>query len=214
MSGQPEATLRRLVAAIDGYLIAHPFPGLAEVQAGLAGAEGTLFRSLAPSPPPCGHLEKAVAAIVGADELKAAISAALPFLSWVTYDVYPRAEIGGRFPKAHAFASLIGDGSPFQAEDFDLGLFLIAPHINYRDRHHAAPEIYAPLTGPHRWRFGVNDPWIDLPAHQPVWNEPWAVHATITGETPFLCLFCWTRDVNRPAKVVYASDWDMIEASL
>ncbi len=34
-----------------------------------------------------------------------------------------------------------------------MGLFVIAPHVLYRDHAHAAPELYLPLTGPHGWRF-------------------------------------------------------------
>ena len=50
-----------------------------------------------------------------------------PFLHWVSYDAYPREDIGARFADNHAFASIIGEGCPLEAEDFDLGLFIIAP---------------------------------------------------------------------------------------
>ena len=100
------------------------------------------------------------------------------------------------------------------ADDYELGLFLIAPHTLYRDHHHPAPELYAPLTGPHRWRFGAGASWIEKRAHETVWNEPWQVHATAVGPIPFFCVFGWARDVNLPAKVVPAADWDVIEASL
>jgi hypothetical protein len=135
-------------------------------------------------------------------------------LRWITYDLYPRDEIGPRFPQAHAFCSLVGETGFVPAQDYELGLFLIIPHTLYRDHHHPAPELYAPLTGPHRWRFGVGGAWIEKRAHETVWNEPWQIHATAVGATPFLCVFSWTRDVNLPAKVVPAADWDMIEASL
>lgn len=210
---RPQA-ISGLLAAIDTYLTKHPFAGLADVRAGIARARTLKACHLKPPPPVVGCLADAVSAIPGEDALKSAIAAAAPFLSWVSYDVYPREEIGDRFPDAHAFASLIGEGAPYPMDDFDLGLFLIAPRVSYRDHSHAAPELYAPLTGPHRWRFGVDQPWRTLQAHEPVWNEPWQVHATITGDTPFLSIFCWTRDVNRAAKVVFASDWDVIEAGL
>ena len=47
-----------------------------------------------------------------------------------------------------------------------------------------------------------------------MWNEPWEVHATLTGRDPFLCVFGWTRDVNIPARLVFANDWNVIEAAL
>jgi hypothetical protein len=76
----------------------------------------------------------------------------------VTYDRYPRAEIGARFLQGMPLPRSWGR-APFAARDFDLGLFLIAPHVLYRDHHHAAPELYAPLTGPHGWRFGPGGRW-------------------------------------------------------
>lgn len=214
MSGESAKAIRDLIAAIDAHLIAHPFPGLADVRAGIEAARAGAVHHVEPAPPRCGFLDQSIAAVRGADALQSAIAAAAPLLRWVTYDSYPRADIGECFPKAHAFASIIGSGAPVEAEDFDLGLFLIAPHVLYRDHHHAAPELYAPLTGPHRWRFGPDLAWAVKPAHEPVWNPPWQVHATLTGDVPFLCVFCWTRDVNVPAKVVFAKDWDMLEARL
>ena len=175
---------------------------------------GPLRTGLVPRQPSCGFLDEALTAIHGADALRAAIMAARPLLHWITYDGYPEAEIGSRFPRAHSFVSLIGEAGHVAADNFDLGLFLIAPRTLYRDHHHLAPELYAPLTGPHGWRFGPDAPWTGKPAHDPVWNEPWAPHATLVRDVPFLCLFCWTRDVNSPAKVVPASDWAVIEQQL
>lgn len=202
-----------LVDAIDVYLEGLSGEGIADVRAGIARARGQGIYAGVTNVPACGHLDEALNAMRGADDVAIGIAAARPFLHWITYDVYD-STIGNRFPSGHAFASLIGGGAPLDAEDFDLGLFLIAPNMLYRDHHHAAPELYAPLTGPHRWRFGVGNPWIEKPAHQPVWNQPWHVHATITGEVPLLCIFCWTRDVNAPAKAVFSGDWDVIEAAL
>jgi hypothetical protein len=210
-----EKSLLHLVEAVEDYLASNGGPGTQELCAALPIASS---RAVRPTPvsaePMCGFLDEALSCIEGADELRAAIESARSFLCWVTYDLYPRAEIGPYFPAAHAFASLVGPGAPVAAEDVDLGLFLIAPKTLYRDRHHAAPELYAPLTGPHRWRFGADTSWIEQPAHRTVWNEPWAVHATLTGEKPFLCIYGWTRDINVPARVVHAADWNMIEAAL
>lgn len=205
-----EAAIRALLAEIDRYLARFDHPGVAEVRRGVAAAIGP-FRILVPRlMPACRHLDVALAEM---DErsLADAIAAATPFLAWGAYDAYPPAEIGAAFAECHGFASLIGEGSYFDAADFDLGLFLIGPDIFYRDHHHAAPELYAPLTGPHGWRFAPDTALSWKPAHAPVWNEPWAPHATLTGETPFLCLYAWTGNVNEPARVVPASDWPQLE---
>jgi Dimethlysulfonioproprionate lyase len=111
----------------------------------------------------------------------------------------------------HAAALIVGEGAPFEARDFDMGLFLIAPHVLHRDHNHAAPKLYAPLTGPHGWRFGPGTPLQVQPAHQPVWNPPFQPHLTKVGPVPFLCLTVRTRDVAQRAQVLPADDWAKLE---
>ncbi len=60
------------------------------------------------------------------------------------------------------------------------------------------PETWPPCV---KWK----------PAHEPVWNEPWKPHATMVGDQPFLCIFCWTREVNEPARVIPSGDWVALE---
>ena len=214
-----EASVRSLIDETDRYLAGLPGAdaGIADVRGGIAAVRNTPVGAVTPSPQPiCGCLSEALtrARQQGEDRLASAIEPMRPHFNWVTYDAYPRDLIGPRFPKAHAFATLIGGDGFVPARDFELGLFLIAPKTLYRDHRHPAPELYAPITGPHRWRFGVASPWRELPAHIPVWNEPNAVHATLVGDVPFLGFFAWTRDVNLPASVVPADDWSEIESRL
>ncbi|WP_373504595.1 dimethylsulfonioproprionate lyase family protein [Aestuariivirga sp.] len=206
--------VRQLIDACEDYLRAFDMDGAREVVDGIARSKGNIAGPLPPQPMPlCGWLDEALQSITEAEGLKRAIGLARPDLRWITYDAYDDT-IGSRFPVAHAFASLIGREGHVLADDFELGLFLITPGTLYRDHHHAAPELYAPVTGPHRWRFGTDGPWIETPAHVLVWNPSWAVHATLVTDVPFLCLFGWTKDVHYPAKVVSASDWAVIEAGL
>ena len=144
--------------------------------------------------------------------LAAAIAGAASHLKWLSYDEYPPDQIGEAFRTGHAYASIIGEDAAVPASDFDLGLFLIAPHVLYRDHCHKAPELYVPLTGPHGWRFGPGMPLIVKPAHHPVWNTPYAPHLTKVGAVPLLCLFGWTRDVAEVARVIPAPDWAELEA--
>jgi hypothetical protein len=214
----PATALQTLFDRACDYLNALDHPGAAEVRAGLARASGPPV-----PPPPRKHdraglvverwLAPALRAIDPATQpLAQAIAGAAPHLAWVTYDGYPRDSIGEAFPAGHAFASIMGEASPFPATDFDLGLFLIAPDVLYRDHNHAAPELYAPLTGPHGWRFGPGTALQIKPAHAPVWNPPLHPHMTKVGAVPFLCLFVWTRDVNQVAQVLPAADWPELEA--
>lgn len=210
----PAARLQTLLDEVDRYLLTLPGPGIAEVRSGLNAVRST---PVTPAPGPENpivdqHLPPALTALHKTHpSLAQAIAAAAPQLHWHPYDSYPVAEIGTAFATGHAFASLIGEGAPIAANDFDLGLFLIAPNLLYRDHHHPAPELYAPLTGPHGWRFGPGRPLTIKPAHAPVWNPPNRPHLTKTGPTPFLCIFAWTADVNEPAHVIPADDWDALE---
>jgi hypothetical protein len=211
----PEAAFRDLVAEADLYLSTLTGPGVAEVRAGIAAARGGAVSLGAGTPQAVveAHLPAALAALTGGHPgLAAAIAAAAPLLDWRPYDRYPPEAIGPGFAQGHAFASLIGEGAPLAARDYDLGLFLIAPHVLYRDHRHMAPELYAPLTGPHGWRFGPGRPLIVKPAHRPVWNDPFTPHLTKVGPVPFLAIFGWTRDVDVPAEVIPAGDWPMLEA--
>jgi hypothetical protein len=149
---------------------------------------------------------------MSAPALAAAIRAAAAHLSFVRYDRYDPALIGENFQQGHAFASLVGEDASVRADGFELGLFIIAPHVLYRDHAHPAPELYAPLTGPHGWRFAPGDPIAIRPAHRPVWNDAHRPHLIKVGPRPFLALFAWTADVTLPAYVIPADDWDMIEA--
>jgi len=213
-----ESTTRHLIDEIDRYLahLTGAEEGIAAVRQGIASHKQGAFTESKGRAPICGSFDEALGLATknGNGPLAEAIAQARSTLAWVTYDAYPRELIGPRFPKAHAFVSLIGAGAPFAAEDFDLGLFLIEPRTLYRDHRHPAPELYAPITGPHRWRFGIDDPWQTLPANVPVWNEPERVHETLVGAVPFLAIFAWTHDVNLPSKVVPAPDWQEIEAGL
>jgi len=210
-----EQPARRLYAAARDYLLRLRHPGAAEVRAGLPAdpRPGRAMRSHPNAvaerwlPEACGLLS------VSEPMLAAAVEAATGVLSWTTYDAYPRAAIGEAFAAGHCFASILGEDAPFAADDFELGLFLIAPDVLYRDHCHTAPELYVPLTGPHGWRFRAGRPLIVKPAHQPVWNPPHQRHLTKVGAVPFLSLYVWTRDVNEPAHVIPADDWAALEGT-
>jgi Dimethlysulfonioproprionate lyase len=210
---QEESPVRTLYTAARDYLSALDHPGAAEVRAGLPADPGS-ERGVARR----GNavvdrwLQPALQALTASHAALAnAIAGAADQLEWVTYDAYPRDQIGEPFATGHAFASILGGDAPFAAKDFDLGLFLIAPDVLYRDHHHAAPELYAPLTGPHGWRFGTGRPLIIKPAHEPVWNPSYQPHLTKVGSVPFLGLFVWTKDVSETAVVLPASDWETLE---
>ncbi len=207
--------VRTLIDEADRYLATLPGPGVAEVRAGIAAwraGPATTADATTTHPVVSAFLPEALARL-GRDRpaLAFAIAAAAAALEWRAYDLYPPAAIGADFAAGHAYARIIGDGAAVPARDFDLGLFLIAPHVLYRDHWHPAPELYAPLTGPHGWRFASGAPLVVKGAHEPVWNPSSQPHATKVGSAPFLCLYGWTRDVDLPAHVIPADDWPTLE---
>jgi hypothetical protein len=210
----PAAILHGLFVEVADYLDTLSHPGAAEVRSGLSKCRpsGRPSRAM-PHPIAAQWLEPALREASGFQpQLAAAIAKAAPHLTWVSYDAYSQSEIGDSFADSHAFASITGSDAPYAAEDFEMGLFLIAPHVLYRDRCHSAPELYVPLTGPHGWRFAPGRPLIVKPAGEPVWNPPLLPHLTKVGQVPFLCLFVWTRDVNDAARVLPADDWAMLDS--
>ncbi|MCC5973584.1 MAG: hypothetical protein JJT81_05985 [Rubellimicrobium sp.] len=205
--------LTALAEAAEAYLLTLEHDGAGEVRAILARREGppdpVIPRANAVAER---WLSEALAALEQSHPVLAtAIGLAAPHLDWITYDGYPADQIGSGFAQGHAFASILGRRGPFVVPDVSCGLFLIAPQVVYRDHAHAAPELYAPLTGPHGWRFAPGDPLAVLPAHVPVWNPPHKPHLTKVGPLPFLCLYVWTRDAAETAYVISADDWPALE---
>lgn len=203
-----------VVDEADRYLATLSGPGVAEVRAGIAAHRAAPKARLPQSHPVVEtHLAPALRALAASHPaLAEALTAAAPQLHWRPYDRYPAETIGADFLHGNAYALLIGQDAPMEADDFHLGLFLIAPDVVYRDHNHPAPELYAPLTGPHGWRFGPKAPLVVKPAHHPVWNPPLHPHLIKIGPTPFLCLYGWTRDTLQPAQVIPAADWPALDA--
>ena len=112
-----EAALRTLVAEIETYLSGLKGPGIAEVLEGMIKwAREPIAQTKSRSLPVCDHLDPALQAM-GKPSLAKAIADARPYFHWVSYDVYPREDIGAGFADNHAFASIIGEGCPFEAVD-------------------------------------------------------------------------------------------------
>lgn len=187
-----ELAIRILVDEVDGYFAALSGAGVAETRAGLS-----VWRNGPVTP-------RAATANLVVDRwmadaltdlalthpaLAGAIRAARPHLNWLTFNGYPVGDIGAAFASGHAYASILGEDAAIPAIDWDMGIFLIAPHMLYRDHSHQAPELYAPLTGPHGWRSGPEKPLVITPAHRTVWSDPFVPHLTKVGPVPFLSLY-------------------------
>ncbi len=212
---QPNDTLRQLVTEADRYLasLGNDHAGVAEVRMDIAAVRGE-----ASQPVRCGDQSGGDAAFANRVNQPApdppaigqAIADASPLLRWKTYDG-DGDTIGTAFANGHAYAPMHRPLAPVPAQGFELGLFMIAPHVLYRDHRHKTPELCAPLTGPHGWRFGPKHPLQIKPAHQPVWNPANRPHLTKVGSLPFLCLYGRTADLEAMAEVIPADDWTALE---
>jgi quercetin dioxygenase-like cupin family protein len=87
------------------------------------------------------------------------------------------------------------------ADDFVMGLFLLVPGVDYLDHRHAAPEFYLNLTGPSSWRFNFGD-WEVHSSGSVLWNDPGRIHALRTNDDPWLSVFAWLSDVDKPCEIV------------
>jgi len=209
----PALHLGALAEEAARYLSALGSPGAAELRRIVARRPACAVPQSQTPPVLFRHLPDALADLARTHKpLADAIAAAAPHLPWRAYDGYEARDIGPVFLAGHAYAPLIGPDAPFPWSEAELGLFLIAPHVLYRDHAHAAAELYAPLTGPHGWRFGPDRPLTLKPAHAPIWNDPDRPHLIKAGPVPFLCLYGWLSDLTAPARVLPATDWDALES--
>jgi hypothetical protein len=103
----------------------------------------------------------------------------------------------------YGWCEMIGSRGFFPGDDFRLGLLMLGPNRHYKDHYHPAPELYRPLTGPSDWKQGSGT-FAPKQAGEVIWHPANAVHATRTQDIPLLAVWCWTRDVDTPAKLVEA----------
>lgn len=195
---------RWLIGAIARGLHARQGDGVAEVlsRLGTQDVSEAAFRE----PEPRGlavlsHLPQCIGETLLLDpDLAAAIAAVEDGLRWLQSSSYTDAILGEGFTANYGWAEIIGPRGFFAGEDFLLGLLMLGPNRHYRDHYHPAPELYWPLTTASRWsRDG--GPFVEKPQGATIWHPSMAMHATITGETPLLAVWCWTSDVGTPAKL-------------
>lgn len=195
---------RWLIGAAARGLSARQGEGLAEVLARLAEQDlgASAFREPEPRGlPVLAHLPQCIGETLLLDpDLAAAIAAVEDELHWLQSDSYSDAVLGEGFSANYGWAEIIGPNGFFPGDDFLLGLLMLGPDRHYRDHYHPAPELYWPLTSASRWSID-GGPFAEQPQGAVIWHPPMALHATITGETPLLALWCWTRDTATPAKL-------------
>jgi hypothetical protein len=212
----PRVVLRDLIREIDLYLAAHPGAGVAETRIGIASLPNRNMVHAQRGPniglPPKDILRD-VTMVLGILEthqsaLAYVVRAALRHLTWYWSEV---GTFDGSDPFSYAYAPLIGANGPISSHDLALGLMLIAPHGMLGFQSCAASTLYAPVTGPHGWRFAPNQPLSLKPAHRPIWIAPNHPHLIKVGPDPFLAIRCLHGNIATLPKPIAADDWQRVE---
>lgn len=193
-----------LIGAVRRGLAARQGEGVAEVLARLAAQDLGEARFRQPEPrglPVLAHLPQTIGETMLLDpDLAAAIAAVEDAFRWLQSSSYSDALLGEGFTANYGWAQIIGPDGFFPGDDFLLGLLMLGPGRHYRDHYHPAPELYWPLTAGSFWsRDG--GAFAEQPQGAVIWHRPLIMHATRTGGTPLLAVWCWTSDTATPARL-------------
>lgn len=197
-------TARWLIGAIARGLAARSGEGVAEVLSRLAEQDlgAASFREPEPSGlPVLTHLPQAIGEVLMLDpDLAAAIAAIEDSLHWMQSPSYSDDVLGEGFSLNYGWAEIIGPKGFFPGDDVLLGVLMLGPDRHYIDHYHPAPELYWPLTAQSLWSR-AGGPFEERPQGATIWHPSMILHATKTGASPLLAVWCWTRDTSVPAKL-------------
>ncbi|MDY0883727.1 dimethylsulfonioproprionate lyase family protein [Dongia soli] len=115
-----------------------------------------------------------------------AFEALAPRLNW--YRRKGSESAGPVFAEGHANTIIIGTEGLERRSDLQIGVSLLAPHIQYVDHHHPPPEVYLVLS-PGAWRQ-EQGPWHEPGLGGIVYNTPDIVHAMKSGDHPLFAVWC------------------------
>jgi mannose-6-phosphate isomerase-like protein (cupin superfamily) len=147
-------------------------------------------RHLVPAGLPClQHLPRcAQLAPAAASDLAEGLARLAPMLRWG--QTYTPADFGQRFIDNYGWMELFGLRGHFANDRIAAGFLVLGPDVHYPDHHHAAEEIYIPLTGGAWWKMGEGAFRI-RPAGEVIHHPPNVSHAMKTGAAPLLALYLW-----------------------
>lgn len=125
----------------------------------------------------------------GPDDIIGVADAFRPLSSRLAWYRRKNAEQAGKvFMDGHANAVLIGENGLERRSDIQIGVSLMAPHIQYVDHHHPPAEIYLVMS-PGAWRQEQH-PWHEPGIGGTIYNTPNIVHAMKSAEQPLFAIWC------------------------
>ena len=84
----------------------------------------------------------------------------------------------------------MGSVGPIESELIACGFLLLGPSTFYPSHHHAAEELYVPLSGIAAWQRG-DTVWREHGPGTPILHRSGEPHAMRTGGSPLLALYVW-----------------------
>jgi len=103
---------------------------------------------------------------------------------------YTTADFGQRFIDNYGWLEVFGTRGHFVNDTVAGGFLILGPDILYPGHHHAAEEIYIPLTGGTEWRM-ADQPFRRREAGEIIHHASGVNHAMRTGNEPLLALYLW-----------------------
>lgn len=135
------------------------------------------------------HLPRAAGLAPSAErELAAHLARSAQSLHWG--QTYTTADFGQRFIDNYGWVELFGTRGHFRNDSIAAGFLILGPSVVYPDHHHAAEEIYIPLTGTAEWRMGDDDFRVRC-GGEIIHHASNVSHAMRTGSEPLLALYLW-----------------------
>ena len=142
------------------------------------------------------QLDDALNAALGPPELIDSVAALSSAGGW--YQVYTGAGINAAMADFMLAKQIVGPKGPIASDTMRAGIFLLAPHFEYRMHDHAALEIYYVHSGSIDIRNGTDLAQRRLGPGQYSITPSEMPHALHTGGAPVLLLFVWTGNVTAP----------------
>jgi mannose-6-phosphate isomerase-like protein (cupin superfamily) len=93
---------------------------------------------------------------------------------------------------------IVGPKGLIASDSMCAGLFLLAPHFEYRMHDHAALEVYCVHSGTIDIQNGTESVPLRLGPGQYSITPSEVPHALYTGDAPVLLLYVWTGNVTAP----------------
>jgi mannose-6-phosphate isomerase-like protein (cupin superfamily) len=142
------------------------------------------------------QLDDALNAALGPPELVDSVAALSTAGGW--YQIYTGEGINAEMADFMLAKQIAGPKGLIGSDSMCAGIFLLAPHFEYRMHDHAALEVYYVHSGTIGIQNGTESVPRRLGPGQYSITPSEVPHALYTGDAPVLLLYVWTGDMTAP----------------